>query len=442
MKPVFKRLVLIALLMLLSSASFGETIKPLSNNTPGLTGALTLQEVIVRFLLQNPELEAFSLEVRAREARAVQAGLYKNPNILLDVEDVFGSGGFKDVRQSQSTLLLSQVIELGGKRAKRERAALSHKDLAYWDYETARMNILTRVAKAYTDALTAQEKLKLAQELVKLSKNSYNAVKARVDAGKVSPIHEVKAQVALSTTQIQLQQADNNLTAAYRRLATFWGSMTPRFKQVTGHLYRIAPVPPFNTLTGQMQSNPDLARGAAEMVQRTAAIDLEEANAIPNLKVGAGARWIGESNDNAFVVEFSIPIQLFDRNQGAIAEARHRVAKAKAERRAIELKLNAALATGYTRLANAHSRVTSLKTKILPGARTAFEAVNEGYRFGKFGYLEVLDSQRTWFNARSQFLDALAEYHKAVADVERLTGQAVSPVPEPRPQPREREKRR
>ena len=149
-----------------------------------------------------------------------------------------------------------------------------------------------------------------------------------------------------------------------------------------------------------------------------------------------------QTNNNAFVFELSIPIQLFDRNQGAIAEARHRLAKAKAEQRAVALKLNAALAGGYTRMANAHSRVTSLKTKILPGARTAFEAVNEGYRFGKFGYLEVLDSQRTWFNARSQFLDALAEYHKAVADVERLTGQAVSPLPEPRPQPRERERQR
>ena len=107
---------------------------------------------------------------------------------------------------------------------------MSHKDLAFWDYETARMNILTQVAKAYTDALTAQEKLKLAQELVQLSQNSYNAVKARVIAGKVSPIHEVKAQVALSTTQIQLQQAENNRRAAYQRLATFWGSMTPRFR--------------------------------------------------------------------------------------------------------------------------------------------------------------------------------------------------------------------
>ena len=425
---------------MLPSVSFAADPKHSIQQSNG--EVLTLREAIAQVLLHNPELEAFSLEVRAREAHALQVGLYKNPNILFDVQDVFGSGGFNKAQSSQSTLVLSQVIELGGKRTKRERAALSHKDLAFWDYEAARMNILTRVAKAYTDALTAQEKQKLAQELVQLSQKSYNAVKARVIAGKVSPIHEVKAQVALSTTQIQYQQAENNLKAAYRRLASFWGSLTPRFKKLSGHLYLIGHVPSFDALAGQMQSNPDLARWAAEMSQRTAAIDLEEANAVPNLRVGAGARWFEETNDNSFVFELSIPIQLFDRNQGSIAEARHRLAKAKAQRRAVKLKLNAALTTGYTRLANAHSRVTSLKTKILPGARTAFEAVNEGYRFGKFGYLEVLDSQRTWFNARSQFLDALAEYHKAVADVERLTGQAVSPPPESRPQPREREKQR
>ncbi len=451
MKFILKPLVLVAMLTMLSSLAFGAEIKESEagprgaltlEKTPGPGEVLTLQETIAKVLLHNPELKAFSLEVRAREAQALQAGLRKNPRILLDLEDAFGSGGFQDIQQSQSTILLSQVIELGGKRAKREKAALSHKDLAFWDYETARMNILTRVAQAYIDALTAQEKLKMAHELVELSQNSYNAVQARVIAGKVSPIHEVKAQVALSTTQIQLQQAENNVQAAYRRLATFWGSLTPRFGRVAGSLFLIAPIPAYDTLTGRIQQNPDLARWAAEMIQREAAIDLEKANASPNFNIGAGARWIEETNDNAFVLEFSIPLQLFDRNQGAIAEARHRLAKAKVQQRAVELKLHAALASGYTRLANAHSRVTSLKNKILPGARTAFQAVNEGYRFGKFGYLEVLDSQRTWFNARSQFLDALAEYHKSIAEVERLTGQAVTPSPELPSHPTERETER
>ena len=449
MRPVFTRLVLTGLLMIIPSLAFGaERIAPLQR-----TGALTLQEAVARTLLHNPELEAFSLEVRAREARALQAGLYKNPSIMIDTQDVFGSGGFKDIQQSQSTLTLSQVIELGGKRAKREKEALYKKDLAFWDYETARINILTRVTQAYTEALAAQEQLKLAEQLVALSTKSHNAVKARVTAGKVSPIHEVKAGVALSKTRIQMQRAENQLKAAHRKLAAFWGSLAPRFKKVTGNLYRISPVPAFEALTERIQKNPDLARWAVEMAQRQAAIDLEEANAVPNLRVGAGARWFEETHDNTFILELSIPLQLFDRNQGAIAEARHRLAQAEARKRAVRLKLNAALADSYSRLLNAHQQVTAIKTQILPGARTAFDAVNEGYRFGKFDFLEVLDSQRTWFDARSQFLIALAEYHKAVADVERLTGQAIAlpnpqptvtpppetPAPEPNVQPTRRE---
>ena len=189
MKPVFKRFVLIGLLMVLTpSVSFGATPEH-SKNLPFAAGeVMTLREVIAQVLLHNPDLEAFSLEVRAREARALQAGLFKNPNILLDVQDVLGSGGFRKVQQSQSTIVLSQVIELGGKRTKRERAALLHKDLAFWDYEAARMNIMTRVAKAYTDALTAQEKLKLAQELVQLSQKSHDAVKARVTLGEICDV--------------------------------------------------------------------------------------------------------------------------------------------------------------------------------------------------------------------------------------------------------------
>jgi cobalt-zinc-cadmium efflux system outer membrane protein len=298
------------------------------------------------------------------------------------------------------------------------------------------------VAKAYTDALTAQEKLKLAKELVQLSQKSYNAVKARVIAGKVSPIHEVKAQVALSATQIEQQQAENNLNAAYRRLASFWGSLDPHFKHVGGSLYQITPVPPFASLVEHMQKNPDLARWATETIHRQAVVTREESKAVPNITVGAGSRYIQEVQDFAWQVNVTIPLQIFDRNQGGIAEARHRLAKADAEKRSVKLRLQRALSNQYANLINAYKRVVNLKTKILPGARTAFEAVNEGYRFGKFGYLEVLDSQRTWFNSRSQLLDALAEYHKAVADVERLTGQAVSPQSEKRTPPRERESQR
>ena len=80
----------------------------------------------------------------------------------------------------------------------------------------------------------------------------------------------------------------------------------------------------------------------------------------------------------------------------------------------------------YNTLVFFHSQVISIKAEILPGAQKAFDGINEGYRFGKFGYLDVLDSQKTFFQAKRQYLDSLANYHIAVADIERLIGEPLA----------------
>ncbi len=422
-----KTIVSFVILLSLHNIALGKSDKN-KNSINELTGELTLRQVVTQVLMRNPELKAYSLEIRAREARILQAGLRPNPQILLDTQDILGSGGFSGADQSQSTITLSQIIELGGKRTRREKEAIRKRDLAQWDYETNRMDVLTRVAKDFIEAVAAQEKLLLTKELVNLSKNLLRAVKEKVTAGKVSPIQKIKAEVALSSTRIQYQQAFNQVQKTYRKLATSWGSTQPQFKKVVGDLFKISSIPKFETLKKQLLRNPQLARWAAEVTQRQAKLDLELANAKPNLRVGAGGRWFQETKDNTFIFEFSFPLQFFDRNQGAIAEARHRLAKIEQEKKAITLQLHRNLSEKYLRLINAHQSVIALKKKVLPGAQTAFEATQEGYQYGKFGYLEILDSQRTLFDARAQYINALLEYHQALADVERLIGKPLSQI--------------
>ena len=130
----------------------------------------------------------------------------------------------------------------------------------------------------------------------------------------------------------------------------------------------------------------------------------------------------------AFLIGGAIALPLFDRNTGAIDEARSRLAKAYEAERAAQARVSVALAEAFRTLSSAHQEMTALRTQVLPGSRQAFEAISEGYRLGKFGYLEVLDSQRTLIAAGGQYLRALAEYHKAVADVERLIGAPLSDV--------------
>jgi cobalt-zinc-cadmium efflux system outer membrane protein len=122
------------------------------------------------------------------------------------------------------------------------------------------------------------------------------------------------------------------------------------------------------------------------------------------------------------VFSFSLPLPVVNRNQGAILEAQYRLAKAEEERRAAVVRVRTALAAAYATLTTAFAEATTLREESIPGARRVFEATSEGYRQGKFSLLDVLDAQRTLFEAKGQYIEALATYHKAVAEAERLIG--------------------
>jgi cobalt-zinc-cadmium efflux system outer membrane protein len=157
--------------------------------------------------------------------------------------------------------------------------------------------------------------------------------------------------------------------------------------------------------------------------------------------VSGGVRYYNETDDTGFVVKLSLPLVLFDRNQGGVLEARYRLARAGEERRAAEVRLAQALAEGYQELLTAYRDVTVIQEDVLPAAREAFAVATEGFRQGKFGFLDVLDAQRTLFETRGQYLEALSAYHKAVADAERLIGEPLGDVTDAPGASREKEAR-
>ncbi len=99
-------------------------------------GVVSLCEVLRLTLLRNPDLAVFALGVRAAAARTLQAGVFPNPEIGLTVEDFGGTGAGRGVRAAETTVQLSQLLELGGKRVKRFRLAGLEHDLAGWDLQS------------------------------------------------------------------------------------------------------------------------------------------------------------------------------------------------------------------------------------------------------------------------------------------------------------------
>ena len=407
--------------------TFQSSSQPSGNAPPPInpSGVITLQQALSLGLMQNPELASFSWEVRSAEARTLQAGLLPNPEISAEVENIGGARELKGFNGSENTIQINQLFELGGKRSKRKKLSELEKDLSGWDFEAKRLDVFTDITKAFWDVLAAQERLSITRDLVQLSEQVYTTVVERVKAGKVAPLEEIQAKVALTTMRIELEQTKREVETARKRLAATWGSSSPAFERVVGAFDAVEPIPQQEQINKLVSQNPDVARWDTEIAKGRADIKLKDANAIPDVTIGAGPRYFNETNNNAFVMGISVPIPLFNRNQGERLEARYNLSKAEEQRKATQIKVLMDLAQAYQELSSAYLSAAALKETALPGAQSAFNAAQEGYREGKFSYLQVIDAQRTLFEIKRQYVTALADYHKAKATIERLIGDHI-----------------
>ncbi len=403
--------------------------EPIVQNKNAPQKSITLKDAVALALMHNPQLQAFSFEKRAKEAHALQSSLLPNPELNIFLEDGTGTGGFNGFNrydQSQTTIQLSQLIELGGKRAARIHSSNLSKKLADWDYETKRMNVLTQVAKSYALLLKAQQSIELTNDLIQLSEKFLNTVNERIKAGKVAALEKIKSELNLSSLKIELENAKRELKVARGNLSITWGTANPLFESAIGNLNQISEIPSLENLKNRLANNPDLARWATELEQRQAILDSELSKSIPDVNLQGGFRRYEPTDDNSVVFGISIPLQFFNRNQGAIEEARHKLGKAESEKREREASTEKNFLEAYNALVFFRNQVTTIKNQILPGSQKAFQGIQEGYRFGKFNLLDVLDSQKTYFQTKKFFLESLAQYHLAVANLERLIGEPLA----------------
>jgi cobalt-zinc-cadmium efflux system outer membrane protein len=392
-----------------------------------ISDTLSMDEALSKALLENPTLQSYAWRVRVQEAQRIQVALLPNPKLEAEMENFGGSGPFEGLGGREINIRLAQKVLLGSDRRKAQQLAKLNRDLAGWDFEIQRLEVLTGVTNAYTSALEAQQQWHQQQELVRVAENLYKSITAQVAAGKVSQLEATKAKVELSKARIDLKNARDRFASARSNLASYWGSEEPAFQTLTGTLTLPETEPPsYSELSDYIQKNPDVARWMTELNQRQAALDLERAKGIPDVTFKGGYKRTEELDAHAAMVGVSIPLKLFDRNQGNIKAARYQVNQARQERTAAVTEAYRSLYEAYQQMQTAYFEVHQLQEEVLPGAQTAFEAAQKGYRLGKFDYLEVLDAQRTLFSSRTRYIQALAHYHRSVADVERLTGTSLS----------------
>lgn len=396
------------------------------------TGVVTLGTARAAALRANPRLTALVERANADRALELQAGLLPNPEVGVEVENLGGSGDRQAFEETETTVWVSQLVPIGGKRSERMRVAALESELSEREVEASRRDVLATVTKAFFETLAAQERVELNHDLERLADESVLAVRAQVRAGAASSVEETRARLGATTADIEGASAERALVASRHALAAAWGSTTPAFRAVEGDLDSLTPPPPLAELLSELDATPQLARFSSEIEQRRASIALEEARRIPDPTVRLGGRHFQDNGDNALVFEVSVPLPVFDRNQGNVLAAGHDLVRTQAERAAAATEAAAEVAREHQELATAYDRAIALRDRALPEARATFEGVRRGQASGVFRQLDVLEAQRTLFELRSRELDALLEYQLARAEIEARTGK-FGPETEVRP---------
>ncbi|MBL8201069.1 MAG: TolC family protein [Chromatiales bacterium] len=419
---------LIAGVALALSGAASATAQPA--DAAGVAAAsLTLGQAVERALASNPALAGFAFALKAQDARIGQAGQRPATEASFELENVLGSGDFGGLDAAEGTFALSQVIELGGKRDARGAAAQSGRELLAVERQVAQLDVLAEVTRRFVAVAAAQEQLALAREGATLARGTVDDVALRVRAAKSPEAELLRSRAALSRDLLEVQRAEAELGAARQALSATWGSARPDYSRVQADLYRMPALADFEALAARLDANPDFLRFATVARLRDAESRLARTLRRPDLEVSGGVRRLEETKDQALVMGISVPLFASRRAEPAIAEADALRALADVERDAARLEARTRLYGLYQQLRQAIRETDTLRGDVLPQLDKALGATRYAYERGRYGYLELVDAQAAFLEARGAAIASATTAQQLLAEIERLTGEPLADAP-------------
>ena len=389
-------------------------------------GTLSLPQALQRALTANPRLTAAERDIGIAGGLRRQAGALPNPDVSFELDNALGSGRFMGVRSAETTLQLSQLIELGGKREARLAAGEAGISTAVWQRRATRLEVLSETAVAFITVVSAQRRIEIFDEQISSFDSLIPLLQKRVQEGASSPAETLRAQVAADLFRVDRERAKTQLATARRDLAILMGDYSPRFGAAVGRLANVGQPPPFKAIVEAIEANPQLMRWTAVTAQRNAELIIARLKAIPDPRVSAGWRHFQDTNDNAVRLDLSIPLPIFDQNTGNIIAAEEALARTGAERATNKLVLIGVVGRAYDALNGALAELKLLRTSVIPNARSAAETIQSGYLQGRFTLLELLDVRGSVLQALLREQEALQNFHVAIATIEGLVGNPFS----------------
>jgi outer membrane protein, heavy metal efflux system len=412
--------------------------------------ALTMDDAVALVLARNRDVIAARLEIEGAELDVVAARVYPNPQVQYNLANlVLGRGnpsasnpGF--VGQPVQSIGVSDVIDVWAKRSARIAAARTGIEHRRFLTEDALRDIVYTVRSAFADVLREQAEDQLAHEFAARYAETIRISQVRFRAGDISEAELRKIELEGLKYQNDVIEADMELDVARGKLAALLALPSPA--ALTARLGEIDRRPAFDpqALTARaLQQRPDLRAAGAALTAAEAELDAAKREVFPDLTFGAAYTHsdfqVSGDNPNTLGVSLSFPLPVFDRNQAGIGRARLDIRRADNDAERLRIEVGREVAEAVRRAARASTVLavfeqpaggavpgtptgTSDRGGMLARAETALRVAEKSYRAGAISLLELLEAQRTYLDARAEYLRALHDLRQAAVDVSHAVG--------------------
>jgi cobalt-zinc-cadmium efflux system outer membrane protein len=373
---------------------------------------ITLEELQQMALQNNPTFRQSAANIQAAEGRKRQSGSYPNPTVGYQGEQIRG-GSFHGGEQG---FFVQQDIVLGGKLSLNRKIFDQELKQAETEAEEQKVRVVTNVRMSYTQALAAQQTLKLRQDLSKLADDAVETSHQLANVGQADAPDVLESEVEAQQAQLAVAMAEQNRQRVWKALAAVVGSPWLPLMRLEGKLEDTPPVNADELVEKIVNESPAVRIAGLGVKRAEAALARAKREPIPDLQLRGGMQQNGELLSNGRAVglqgfaDVGVRIPIFDRNQGNIAAAKGDAERAKREVERVKLVLRERAASVVQNYAFSQTAVDRYKNQMIPRAQKAYELYSKKYQEMAAAYPQVLIAQRTLMQLEVSYINALENF--------------------------------
>lgn len=423
-----RKLVLLVTFILMASSAWAQAVSDVQGTT--------FEELARTALARNKDLQAAREVLSQAEARLRQARLRRNPSLDLSktTDAIFaneGEGGF--------SVMLSQPIELGGKRTERIRVADAGIEVSKAEIAEAERQLVGRLRTAFVQVVGASTRLELFDRLNRVNEQTVNVMNVRLRSGDASRLDSRLLLAQTNQLRAERVRTEGQITELLLEIRSLAGLAANELLTLKRPSQPVSVRQSEDELLAKaFDSRPDVRAARLREALTEAGIDLARSQAVPNVAAsvrygresvvqqlsGAGLRRAFEREN---VIEFgvSIPLPIFNREQGNIAEAASRRVQATRERESLEQKVRTEVTTALRRYETVRNRLDVWRTGVLDENQESLRIVQLAYNLGELRFIDIVNQQRVLLEAETTYLSTQADLDLAIAELELVTASTL-----------------